>query len=421
METKPLVPRLRFPEFRDAPEWKERMLCEILHEHGLRSDGQSEVHSVSVHKGIINQVEHLGRSFAASDTAQYNLVKPHDVVYTKSPTGDFPYGIVKQSKLVHPGIVSPLYGVFTPESEHMGYILDAHFESPTRTNNYLAPITQKGAKNTIQISNATFLSRGLLLPSDPAEQRKIAECLMSLDQLIAAAGRELDALRAHKKGMMRNLLPREGETTPRLRFSEFHSAGEWPTRPLSEIAEVKLGKMLDARKHTSGQLLPYVNNIAVRWGEVDTTNLPQMYFNANELERYGLRDGDVLVCEGGEPGRSAVWDGRLPELKFQKAVHRVRFRIPYKPPLLVLYLEALSGTIAFERLFTGGGIRHLTGETFARLAVPVPPIQEQSRIASCLGALDALITAQVDKLNSLKFHNRGLMQALFPSPEENHE
>ena len=188
MESKPLVPKLRFLEFRDEPAWKETLLREVLHEAGLKSDCLSEVHSVSVHKGVVNQVEHLGRSFAAADTAHYNLVKPYDVVYTKSPTGDFPYGIVKQSKLSYPVIVSPLYGVFTPVNKHIGCILDAHFESAIRTNNYLAPLTQKGAKNTLQISNATFLSNGIYLPSNAAEQKKIAECLTSLDEMIAAEG-----------------------------------------------------------------------------------------------------------------------------------------------------------------------------------------------------------------------------------------
>lgn len=187
---------------------------------------------------------------------------------------------------------------------------------------------------------------------------------------------------------------------------------------LGDIAEIKLGKMLDREKHTTGHLLPYLNNIALRWNEVDTSNLPQMYFDDDELDRFDLRAGDVVVCEGGEPGRSAVWDGRLPNLKFQKAIHRVRFKVPFEQRLLVLYLEAIAGTSAFESLFTGAGIRHLTRETFARLKIPQPSLAEQRKIVECLGSLDELIVAEGRKLEALRTHKRGLMQHLFPREGE---
>ena len=122
-----LTPKLRFPEFRKEPGWEETLLKDVLTEHKLESDGASEVHSVSVHKGVINQKEHLGRSFAAADTSNYNLAQPYDIIYTKSPTGDFPFGVVKQNKLGYNVIVSPLYGVFAPTNRHLGYIFYAYF------------------------------------------------------------------------------------------------------------------------------------------------------------------------------------------------------------------------------------------------------------------------------------------------------
>ncbi|MEN1925288.1 restriction endonuclease subunit S [Luteimonas qiangzhengi] len=252
---------------------------------------------------------------------------------------------------------------------------------------------------------------------DVTEQQEIADCLTSLDEVIAAQGRKVEALKTHKRGLMQQLFPREGETRPRLRFPEFRDAPEWQKTPLGRIAEIKLGKMLDANKHKSGRLLPYVNNLSLRWNEVDTSDLPQMYFKESELERFGLRRGDVLVCEGGEPGRSAVWDGRLPDLKFQKAVHRVRFNLPVVPKILVLYLEAIAGTAAFESLFTGGGIKHLTGETFSKLSIPLTNFPEQQRIADCFSSVDTQITAETNQLVALKTHKHGLMQQLFPAPE----
>ncbi|HNH49681.1 MAG TPA: restriction endonuclease subunit S, partial [Myxococcota bacterium] len=123
------TPKLRFPEFLGAEGWEETPLKQVLREHGLRSNGKCEVHSVSVHNGVVNQKEHLGRSFAAADTSHYNLAKPHDVIYTKSPTGEFPFGVVKYNQLGYDVIVSPLYGVFSPETPWVGHILDAYFQS----------------------------------------------------------------------------------------------------------------------------------------------------------------------------------------------------------------------------------------------------------------------------------------------------
>ena len=202
-----LVPKLRFPEFRDAGGWKERTLSDVLTEHGQKSTGVEQVFSVSVHKGLVNQIEHLGRSFSASSTDHYNRVLPGDIVYTKSPTGDFPLGIIKQSKLDIPVIVSPLYGVFSPETNALGAMLDAYFESPENAYIYLEPLVQKGAKNTININNRKFLSGTLILPLNKEEQQKIADCLSSLDELITLEAQKLGTLKAHKKGLLQQLFP----------------------------------------------------------------------------------------------------------------------------------------------------------------------------------------------------------------------
>jgi len=186
-------------------EWKERKLSEFLTEHKLKSTGNEEVYSVSVHKGLVNQIEHLGRAFSAPDTSKYNLVKPGDIVYTKSPTGDFPLGIIKQSRVDKNVIVSPLYGVFTPETYDLGYILNDYFESNVNTHNYLHPIVQKGAKNTMNITNKTFLSKSLLVPTDKNEQHKIAECLMKFNESIRLIEIQKDQVEDFKHGLLQQM------------------------------------------------------------------------------------------------------------------------------------------------------------------------------------------------------------------------
>ncbi|MBX3427954.1 MAG: hypothetical protein KF779_00070 [Hyphomonadaceae bacterium] len=201
--------------------WTTCALGHVLTEHGLNASGGEVVYSVSVHKGLINQVEHLGRSFAAADTSNYNRVLPGDVVYTKSPTGDFPFGIIKQSTAASSVIVSPLYGVFTPATKALGIILDAIFESPIVTQNFLTPLVQKGAKNTIAITNRRFLEGELALPLDPSEQIALASIFSTSKQAIRSLEEEIDFLTEQKRGLMQKLL-----------------TGEWrlPTRPSERAA-----------------------------------------------------------------------------------------------------------------------------------------------------------------------------------------
>ena len=189
----------------DFPDWEFRKLKDVLTEHKLKSTQNEKVFSVSVHKGLINQIEHLGRSFSAKNTDNYNLVKPNDIVYTKSPTGDFPYGIIKQSKVNKNVIVSPLYGVFTPETKFLGYFLNVFFESKVNVHNYLHSIIQKGAKNTINIKNETFLSKSLFLPVSLIEQEKIGTFLMHIDKKIEVLSIKLDKYIEFKKGLLQQM------------------------------------------------------------------------------------------------------------------------------------------------------------------------------------------------------------------------
>ena len=200
------VPKFRFLGF--TKDWQCDSLSEVMREHGHKNKKSGcEVFSVSQEKGLVNQIKHLGRSFSAKDTSNYNKVLPHNIVYTKSPLRDYPYGIVKQSKLDKDVAVSPLYGVFTPLNKHLGVIIEAYFESPYRSKSFIELLAKKGAKNTINIPNTTFLSGRIILPDSESEQQKIADCLTSLDALITAQIEQIAALKAHKKGLMQQLFP----------------------------------------------------------------------------------------------------------------------------------------------------------------------------------------------------------------------
>lgn len=189
----------------DFPDWEDTLLSDLLTERKMKSTGNEEVYSVSVAKGLVNQIEHLGRSFAAEDTSKYKVVKPGDVVYTKSPTGDFKWGIVKQSMIDKDVIVSPLYGIFIPRSYAFGFILDAYFSSSVRAHNYLITQIRKGAKNTINITNDVFLEKEIFLPTSEEEAVKIQQFVELLDKQIDIEKEKLEAIKLIKKGLLQQL------------------------------------------------------------------------------------------------------------------------------------------------------------------------------------------------------------------------
>ena len=164
--------------------WKFTTLNDILTERGEKNSEGYDVCSVSVSEGVVNQIEYLGRSFAAKETGHYNVARYGDIIYTKSPTGSFPYGIVKRDTQKEPAAISPLYGVFIPKYDWIGILLGYYFESEVNTFNYLHPIIQKGAKNTINITNSGFLANSVPLPTDEREALTLAKCLDTISNKI---------------------------------------------------------------------------------------------------------------------------------------------------------------------------------------------------------------------------------------------
>ena len=164
--------------------WKFTTLNDILTERGEKNSNGYDVFSVSVSEGVVNQIEYLGRSFAAKETGHYNVARYGDIIYTKSPTGSFPYGIVKRDTQKEPAAISPLYGVFVPKEDWIGILLGYYFESEVNTFNYLHPIIQKGAKNTINITNSGFLANSVPLPTDESEALTLAKCLDTISNKI---------------------------------------------------------------------------------------------------------------------------------------------------------------------------------------------------------------------------------------------
>ena len=200
-----LAGKKRLPRF--SGEWKKVKLSTVLVERKEKKEEQQlRICSVAVQKGVVDQIEHLGRSYAAADTSNYGVAYYGDVIYTKSPTGDFPYGIIKQNLLNEKVAVSPLYGIFKPITLGMGYILHTYFQDEVNAKNYLLPIIQKGAKNTINITNETFLSNALYLPLDAKEQDELAKIFETADYELNMLKQDIEQEKQKKKALMQLLL-----------------------------------------------------------------------------------------------------------------------------------------------------------------------------------------------------------------------
>ena len=165
---------------------------------------------------------------------------------------------------------------------------------------------------------------------------------------------------------------------------------KWKTKPLGNIADFCLGKMLDEKKNR-GEPLPYLANINVRWGDFDLQDLREMRFEPHELDRYGLRNGDIVMCEGGEPGRCAIWKETVPGMMIQKALHRIRAHDGIDQRFLFYSFFHIGKNGGFSALFTGSTIKHLPRQNLAKLEIRFPELAAQQRIAETLSAYDDLM------------------------------
>ena len=190
---------------KNNPINKSIPMRDLLTEINDRNSVGLRVCSVAVIKGIVDQIEHLGRSFSASDTSKYRRVHFGDVVYTKSPTGDFPFGIVKQSKIKEDVAVSPLYGVYKPSSYSTGNLLHLYFEQYQYANNYIRSLAQKGAKNTINITTQHFLEKNIIFPYNEVDRVYFSNFFEKLNKLIKFNEGELEKAQSLKKGLLQQM------------------------------------------------------------------------------------------------------------------------------------------------------------------------------------------------------------------------
>lgn len=398
-----LVPKLRFPEFHGADGWKEVSLHKLARpvtDRATTADADN-VLSLSGEHGLVLQSDYFGKKIAGDSTDRYLKIRKDDFVYNDRTTKASSFGTIKRLSNYSGGIVSPIYKCFRFQPFENPVFWEWYFESGSH-NPALGGLVNEGARaGRFNISVSQFLSTNAWRP-DEGEQKKIADCLDSMDALIAAQGRKVEALRTHKKGLMQQLFPQEGETEPRLRFPEFEGAGEWSIKPLGKIAE-----NLDNRR------------VPITSGSRIAGDVP--YYGASGIVDYveGYIFDEDLLCVS-EDGANLL--ARTYPIAFaitgktwvNNHAHVLRFKHDFTQNFVELYLNSIK----LDNFITGMAQPKLNKAKLDSIPIPLPKEPEQKRIADCLASLDDIIAAEIRKLDTLTTHKNGLMQQLFPSIEE---
>ena len=413
-----LVPKLRFPEFRGAEPWKvsrfDEVLSPVVRQRpkpaeaylglGLRSHGKGT---------FLKPLEDP----AKNSMDQLYEVKAHDLIVNITFAWEGAVAIAQECD--EGALVSHRFPTYTFEKGRTAPEFFRYIILGKQFVYNLGVISPGGAGRNRVLSKNDFLKLRVALPM-PAEQQKIAECLSSMDDLMAAQARKVDALKTHKKGLMQQLFPREGETQPRLRFS---NRVDWAVVALPEVAFFQEGPGIMAVDfHSEGVPLVRLAGVSGPVVTLDGCNYLDPAKVAQKWTHFRLEVNDLLISTSATFGLSSLVTKAAAGAVFYTGL--IRFR-PSSERLDRGYLKIFLGSPHFgrqvETAAVGGGIKHFGPSHLKQMEIPIPPLDEQQRIAMCLSSLDALITAETQKLEALKIHKKGLMQQLFPNMETCHD
>jgi len=402
-----LVPKLRFPEFQNEGEWEVKKLGEITEfvRNGLNinqtneKEGYKVTRIETISEGRIN-IEKVGYIRTLQDIAEYKLLIG-DMLFSNinsvAHIGKIAF-IDKDYDLYH-GM--NLLNIRINQDEHCPKF---YFYQLTncRLKRYFEEICNK-AVNQASINQTDLKKTELAFPSLP-EQQKIASCLSSLDEVITAESQKLELYQQHKKGLLQNLFPQEGETVPKLRFPEFQNAGEWEESTLKNVSEIIMGSSPSSSSYNEKKLgLPLLQgNADIK----DRKSAPRIYTSEITKE---CQIGDILLSV------------RAPVGTVAKSLHRAcigrgiaAIRSINNNSQEFLYQWLISYESLWKNISQGGTFDSVNSDVIRNLKVSVPSLPEQQKIAACLSSLDDLINAQRQKIELLKQHKKGLLQGLFP-------
>jgi len=410
-----LLPRLRFPEFKDAGEWEVRKLGEVLFEPKKEPVENPEERELLVVKLHCKGIENTGKYPTVTEKGRpYYIRNKGEILIGRQNFHNGGIGIVEKhndGKICSNAISS--YNVIKDELLFVYYFI-ARPEYYTRVTHLISGTGQK------EISREIFSNLNIFIPSNP-EQQKIASCLSSLDEVIAGEQQKLELLKQHKKGLLQNLFPQEGETVPKLRFPEFIDAGEWEKDTLINIASFRRGSFPQPyglpEWYDNENGLPFIQVFDVDENFKLKLNTKNRISELAAKQSVFIPKGTLIITIQGSIGRVAItqYDAYIDRtlLLFEKFYREIDLTFFAYTIFLLFEIE--------KQKAPGGIIKTITKEVLSNFIVPIPSLPEQQKIASCLSSLDDLINAQRQKIELLKQHKKGLLQNLFPQAISNYE
>lgn len=406
---KKLVPVLRFPEFRNDGEWGEPKLGAIAHRIDEKVGSRLlQTVSITAGFGFVSQAEKFSRDISGQQYKNYILLKKGDFAYNKGNSKKFPQGCIYKLTEFDEVAAPNAFICFQFNGDVVSDFYRGFFDSNFHGKQLQKFITS-GARmdGLLNISTTDFFSIVLPTPRNKKEQQKIADCLSSLDELIDAENQRLDALKEHKKGMMQQLFPAAGEKVPKLRFAGFD--GEWEEDTLGGVAT-----FINGRAYKQEELLDTGKYRVLRVGNFFSNN--HWYYSDLELDddKYCV-NGDLLYAWSASFG-PRIWLGE--KTIYHYHIWKVVEKKTIEKPFLLLLLDYETERIKSKQA-NGLGLLHITKGAIEAWKCIIPKSKdEQRKIADCLSSIDEQITTQTQKIEQLKEHKKGLMQQLFPSPNE---
>ncbi|WP_062062947.1 restriction endonuclease subunit S [Aquimarina longa] len=401
---KPLV---RFPEFKE--DWEHKQLNELLSVSKTKNKdlkyGKDEVLSVSGDLGIVNQIEHLGRSYAGTSVHNYGVVELNQIVYTKSPLKANPYGIIKLNKH-KAGIVSTLYAVYNVNKETDGQFIEYYFSLDANLNRYLRPLVRKGAKNDMKISNEYVLHDRIYAPQ-LKEQQKIAHFFSILDNKLTQLQEKKTALELYKKGMMQQIFSQQ------LRFKDDNGNDfpEWEVKKLGEV-----GKALIGLTYSPNDVVASDGTLVLRSSNVQDKRLAfedNVYVKGEISEKNFVKENDILVCAR-NGSRSLIGKSALITKEYENCAFGAFMSI-YRSDFNKFFFHVFQTEI-FDKQITqhlGATINQITNKSLISFKFPIPCTKEQTKITNFLSKIDDKINTVTKKIEQTKEYKKGLLQKMF--------
>jgi type I restriction enzyme S subunit len=391
-----LVPKLRFPEFRNEREWSLMKIGDIL-------DAQSS--TLALNK--LELVESGYIVYGADGIVGYISNYQHPDIYISIIKDGSGIGRVNLCE-AKSSILGTLSALKSKDTNRFNVIWAYYLLNTIDFASYV-----KGA-GIPHIYYSDYKSHKIGVPS-PFEQQKIAACLSSLDELIAAENQKLNLLKEHKKGLLQNLFPQEGEKVPRLRFKEFEKDGEWVEKRLGDIGEPLMCKRIFKEETTPNS----VNGVPFykigTFGKESDSYISKELFEEYKRKYAYPRVGDVLISASGTIGRLVIFDGE--PAYFQDS--NIIWLGHNEENVLNEFLLYCYSNLKWQTS-DGGVISRLYNSDFKRMKISFPYNKcEQQKIASTLSSLDELIQAQTQRIEALQLHKKGLLQGLFPETINN--